>query len=76
MLRIACMYLGMAPRIENSTDIKQFGNTRAYFGFDPSISADRQICDDVKQLKLNEDFAILKTFARGSGGRNEKVRPW
>jgi hypothetical protein len=63
------MYLGMAPRIENTTDIQQCGKNRAYFGFDPSIAIDRQICDDVKQLRLTRDFEILNTFAKGSGGR-------
>jgi hypothetical protein len=63
------MYLKMAPRIKNTTDIKQCGDVRAYFGFDPSIAVDRQICDDVKQLRLTKDFEMLNTFAKGSGGR-------
>jgi hypothetical protein len=61
-------YLEAAPPIFDSTDIEACGDARAYFGFDPASQNDVKICNDVKQLRFNRNFAILNNFAKGGNG--------
>jgi hypothetical protein len=61
-------YLELSPNISDVMSIEECGNARAYFGFDPFFPNDKQICDDVKQLRLTPDFEILNSFATGGSG--------
>jgi hypothetical protein len=65
-------YLEAAPTIMDTTDIKECGDARAYFGFDPFFPNDSQICDKVEQLRFTRDFDILNNFANG-GNKNDGI---
>jgi hypothetical protein len=58
----------VATAIDEAED--DFTETVAYrnFGFDPASQNDVKICNDVKQLRFNRNFAILNNFAKGGNG--------
>ena len=58
-----------APEINNPYDYNQCGKTKEYFGFKASFVNEKEICNEIKQLKYTRDFDFLaEFFAQGSGG--------
>jgi hypothetical protein len=56
------VYLRDAPEIKNATDPNQCSLTREYFGVHPLMVNDRQVCDDMEQLRFSRDFSFLDEF--------------
>jgi hypothetical protein len=65
------VYLGDAPEIEDPTDPNQCSRTREYFGFHPLMVNDRQVCNDMEQLRFSRDFSFLDEFY-GMGDQNSQ----
>jgi len=55
-------YLLGAPQLNNTSDQHQCGSVRNYFGFDELFINDKQICEDITQLKYSRDFDFLDEF--------------
>ena len=55
-------HLLSAPKIEDPENREQCQMTRMYFGFDENFINDRQICEDVEQLRFAKDFEFLNEF--------------
>ncbi|CAB9512779.1 expressed unknown protein [Seminavis robusta] len=56
------LYLESAPNITDATDASQCSGTREYFGFAGSFINDRRICEDIEQLRNNQDFSFIDEF--------------
>jgi hypothetical protein len=70
--RAFAQYVNASPNIGYPKDPFQCGRAREYFGFQENFINDEQICEDIEQLTLTRDFAILDTFFNqgdsGGGG--------
>ena len=56
------VYLGDAPEIKDATNPNQCSGARQYFGVHPLMVNDRQVCDDMEQLRFTRDFSFLDEF--------------
>jgi hypothetical protein len=56
------IYLEGSPNITDTTNHVECGNARKYFGFDENFINDKQICEDIEQLKYSRDFDFLQAF--------------
>lgn len=61
-------YLESSPSIKDPLDSFECGRAREYFGFEATFINDRQICQDIGQLRNTNDLAILEGFFAGSDG--------
>jgi hypothetical protein len=62
-------YLKSAPNITTYTSMDECGRAREYFGFNSFFSNDKQICEDIAQLRFTRDFAFLDSFfGQGDSG--------
>jgi hypothetical protein len=66
-------YLEDYPTITNTTNSKQCGDAREYFGYDPDFLNDAHICDDIFQLRYTEDFDFLNEFFNQGTNTNPTI---
>ena len=48
--------------MDNQNSFESCGDSREYFGFDPTYTNDADICDNVKQLHNTRNFGFLDEF--------------